>query len=80
MKTKKNNVKVYRTVEATVFELLTAILVVIMWCVIGWIWNKTPDVIPIHFNGSNGVFYVLLPVGLILAVIVYYIIRIYRVR
>lgn len=54
----KNNfdiksIKVYRNTEAKIFEIVFAILAIIVWGIIIWLVLKAPDTIPIHFDASG---------------------------
>lgn len=54
----KNNfdiksIKVYRNTEAKIFEIVFAILAIIVWGIIICLVLKAPDTIPIHFDASG---------------------------
>lgn len=54
----KNNfdikkVKVHRTLEGTVFEIVFAILAIVVWGLIIWMIYQAPDIVPTHFDGSG---------------------------
>lgn len=46
-------IKVYRTTEATVFEVAFAIVAIIVWGVIIWLVHRAPDIVPTHFDASG---------------------------
>ena len=46
-------VKVHRTVEATVFEIVFAVVAVIVWGLIIWLIHRAPDIVPTHFDASG---------------------------
>ena len=46
-------VKVHRTLEATVFEIAFAIVTVIVWGIIIWMIQQAPDIVPTHFDASG---------------------------
>ena len=46
-------VKVHRTVEATIFEIVFAIVAIIVWGLIIWMIHLAPDIVPTHFDGSG---------------------------
>lgn len=39
-----------RTAESTAFEIAIATVNIIMWVIIGVLWSRLPDVIPVHFD------------------------------
>ena len=47
------NVKVHRTTEATIFEIVFAIVAVIVWGLIIWMIHQAPDIVPTHFDASG---------------------------
>ena len=49
----KNNIKVYRTIEGTIFEVAFLILAIIVWGLIIWFVKQAPDVVPTHFDASG---------------------------
>jgi uncharacterized membrane protein len=49
----KNNIKVYRTIEGTIFEVAFLILAIIVWGLIIWFVNQAPDIVPTHFDASG---------------------------
>ena len=54
----KNNfdikkVKVHRTLEGTVFEIVFAIVAIVVWGLIIWMIHQAPDIVPTHFDGSG---------------------------
>lgn len=46
-------IKVHRTTEATVFEIVFAIVAVIVWGLIIWLVHRAPDIVPTHFDASG---------------------------
>ena len=46
-------VKVHRTTEATIFEIVFVIVAVIVWGVIIWLVHRAPDIVPTHFDASG---------------------------
>ena len=44
------DVKVHRTLEGTVFEIVFAIVV---WGIIIWLVHRAPDIVPTHFDASG---------------------------
>ena len=46
-------VKVHRTTEATIFEIVFAIVAVIVWGLIIWMIHQAPDIVPTHFDASG---------------------------
>lgn len=54
---KKQKIKVYRTTEGTIFELVFIVLAIVVWALVITMLNNAPDVIATHFDGngrSNG--------------------------
>ena len=49
----KNNIKVCRTTEGTIFEVAFLILAIIVWGLIIWFIKQAPDIVPIHFDASG---------------------------
>jgi uncharacterized membrane protein len=49
----KNNIKVYRTIEGTIFEVAFLILAIIVWGLIIWFIKQAPDIVPTHFDASG---------------------------
>ena len=47
------SVKIHRTIEATVFEVVFAILAISVWGIIIWLVHQAPDIVPTHFDGSG---------------------------
>ena len=47
------DIKVHRTLEGTVFEIVFAIIAVIVWGVIIWLVHRAPDIVPTHFDASG---------------------------
>ncbi|NPD91936.1 DUF1648 domain-containing protein [Xylanibacter muris] len=46
----RRDIKVYRTTEGTVFELMGAVIVIILWALTLWFYQTSPDKIPTHFD------------------------------
>ena len=46
-------IKVYRTTEATVFEVAFAIVAIVVWGLIIWLVHRAPDIVPTHFDSSG---------------------------
>lgn len=46
-------IKVQRTTEATVFEIVFVLTAVIVWGLILWIIHCAPDIVPTHFDASG---------------------------
>lgn len=46
-------VKVYRTTEATVFEVVFVLTAIIVWGLIIWLVHRAPDIVPTHFDASG---------------------------
>ena len=46
-------VKVYRTKEATIFEVVFAIVAIVVWGIIIWLVHRAPDIVPTHFDASG---------------------------
>lgn len=47
---KRADVRMARTAESTAFEIAVATVNIIMWVIIGVLWSRLPDVIPVHFD------------------------------
>ena len=47
------SVKVYRTTQGTILEVLFAIIAVVVWGIIIWLVAKAPDIVPTHFDASG---------------------------
>ena len=47
------SVKVYRTTQGTILEVLFAIVAVVVWGIIVWLVAKAPDIVPTHFDASG---------------------------
>lgn len=43
-------IKVERTAEGTAFEITIAVLNIIMWGLIAWLWARLPEQIPVHLD------------------------------
>ena len=46
-------VKVYRTKEATVFEIVFVLMAIIVWALIISMVYRAPDIVPTHFDASG---------------------------
>ena len=46
-------IKVHRTTEATVFEIVFVLIALIVWGVIIWLVHRAPDIVPTHFDASG---------------------------
>ena len=46
-------VKVHRTTEATVFEVVFVLMAIIVWGLIIWMVHQAPDIVPTHFDASG---------------------------
>ena len=46
-------VKVHRTLEGTIFEIVFAIMAIVVWGLIILMLNQAPDIIPTHFDASG---------------------------
>lgn len=46
-------VKVHRTTEATVLEVVFALTAIIVWGLIIWMVHQAPDIVPTHFDASG---------------------------
>lgn len=46
-------VKVHRTAEATILEVVFAIVAIIVWGLIIWMIRQAPDIVPTHFDASG---------------------------
>ena len=49
----KEDIKVYRTKEGTIFEVAFLILALVVWGLIIWFVKQAPDVVPTHFDASG---------------------------
>lgn len=47
------DVKVHRTLEGTVFEIVFAIVAIVVWGIIIWLVHRAPDIVPTHFDASG---------------------------
>ena len=50
---KKEKIKVCRTTEGTVFEIIFLMMLITVWTLLIIFWNQAPDTIPTHF-GPDG--------------------------
>ena len=46
-------IKVHRTTEGTVFEVVFAIVAIVVWGIIIWLVHQAPDIVPTHFDASG---------------------------
>lgn len=46
-------VKLHRTTESTIFEIVFAIVLIVVWGLIIWMICRAPDIVPTHFDGSG---------------------------
>ena len=46
-------VKVHRTTEATVLEIVFVLMAIIVWGLIIWLVHRAPDIVPTHFDASG---------------------------
>ena len=46
-------VKVYRTLEGNIFEMVFAIVAIIVWGLIIWMVHQAPEIVPTHFDGQG---------------------------
>ncbi len=46
-------IKVHRTTEATVFEIVFVLIALIVWGLIIWMVHRAPDIVPTHFDASG---------------------------
>ncbi len=49
----KEEIKVYRTKESTIFEITFLILALVVWGLIIWFVKQAPDIVPTHFGPSG---------------------------
>ena len=46
-------IKVHRTTEATVLEIVFVLMAIIVWGLIIWLVHRAPDIVPTHFDASG---------------------------
>lgn len=46
-------IKVYRTTEGTILEVVFAIVAIVVWGIIIWLVHQAPDIVPTHFDASG---------------------------
>lgn len=63
-------VKVYRTTEAKLFEMVFAITAIVVWSVIVWMIHRAPDVVPTHFDMAGNPNAYGSPVGIVIPCII----------
>lgn len=49
----KQKIKVYRTTEGTIFEVLFVLLLIITWVMIVRFLSSAPDIVPSHFDATG---------------------------
>lgn len=49
----KEEIKVYRTKESTIFEITFLFLALVVWGLIIWFVKQAPDIVPTHFDASG---------------------------
>lgn len=47
------DIKVHRTLEGTVLEIVFAIVAIVVWGIIIWLVHRAPDIVPTHFDASG---------------------------
>lgn len=47
------DIKVHRTHEGNIFEIVFAVVAIVVWGLIIWMVNQAPDIVPTHFDGSG---------------------------
>lgn len=47
---KKEKIKVYRTTEGTIFEIIFLVVLITVWTLLITYWHQAPDIIPTHFG------------------------------
>ena len=47
------DVKLHRTTESTLFEIVFSIVMIVVWGLIIWMICRAPDIVPTHFDGSG---------------------------
>lgn len=47
------DVKLHRTTESTLFEIVFVIVMIVVWGLIIWMICRAPDIVPTHFDGSG---------------------------
>lgn len=73
----KDKLRIQRTKEGTIFEIVTAILTVILWIIAIALYNKMPDTVPTHFNlsgeadgfGSKSIVFILAGLNTLVAIL-----------
>ncbi len=50
---KKEKIKVYRTTEGTIFEIIFLVVLITVWTLLITYWHQAPDIVPTHF-GPDG--------------------------
>ena len=46
-------IKVHRTAEGTILEVVFAIVAIVVWGIIIWLVHQAPDIVPTHFDASG---------------------------
>lgn len=70
-------IRVGRTLEGTIFEIIAAVLIVIMWVVTFILWSRSPESVPTHFGvtgtadayGNRSAMLIMAAVGTLVTVI-----------
>ena len=47
------DIKVYRTTEGTLFEIVFAIVAIIVWGIVAWMLYRAPSIVATHFDASG---------------------------
>ena len=47
------NIKVHRTTEGTIFEIIFVIVALIVWGLVIWLVHQAPDIVPTHFDAAG---------------------------
>ncbi len=46
-------IKVHRSTESTVFEIVFTLTAIVVWALIIWLVSSAPDIVPTHFDASG---------------------------
>lgn len=46
-------IKVHRTMESTIFEMVFVLVAIVVWGLIIWLIHRAPDIVPTHFDASG---------------------------
>lgn len=71
------HVRMGRTMESTIFEMVALFLIVVMWVLAAWMYRHSPETIPTHFDaagnpndyGSRLTLFILAGIGTVLTVL-----------